>query len=191
MIASKTLEEHMRLLRIVAERLARANLTISLKKSRFCRKQIKYLGYLLTERGIAIDSSRIAPILDYARPKSIKDVCRLLGLAGFYQRFMKDYSKITVPITNLLKKSKKSFMWTEEAEEAFTELKSVLTSAPVLANPDFSKTFTIESDASDTAVGVALVQEIDGETRVIAYFSKKLSRTQRSYSSVEKECLGV
>ena len=190
-IASKTLEEHLRLLRTVAERLTKANLTISLEKSRFCRKQIKYLGYLLTESGIAIDSSRIAPILDYARPKSIKDVRRLLGLAGFYQRFMKNYSKITVPITDLLKKSKKSFIWTEEAEEAFMELKSVLTSAPVLANPEFSKTFTIESDASDTAVGAALVQEIDGETRVIAYFSKKLSRTQRSYSSVEKECLGV
>lgn len=190
-VASNTLEEHLRLLQEVANRLKKANLTISLEKSRFCRKQIKYLGYLLTEKGVSIDSSRISPILDYARPKSVKDVRRLLGLAGFYQRFIRSYSRITVPITDLLKKSKKKFVWTEEAEEAFLELKSVLTSAPILANPDFTKPFTIESDASDTAVGAALVQELDGETRVIAYFSKKLSRTQRAYSSVEKECLGV
>lgn len=121
----------------------------------------------------------------------MKDVRRLLGLAGFYQRFIQNYSRITVPITDLLKKSKKKFVWTEEAEEAFSELKSVLTSAPVLANPDFSRPFTIESDASDTAVGAALVQDYEGDTRVVAYFSKKLSRTQRAYSSVEKECLGV
>lgn len=190
-VASNTLEEHMKLLKEVATRLKTANLTISLEKSRFCRKQIKYLGYLLTEKGVSIDSSRIAPILDYARPKNVKDVRRLLGLAGFYQRFIRNYSRITVPITDLLKKCKKKFCWTDEAEEAFMELKSVLTSAPILANPDFTKTFTIESDASDTAVGAALVQELDGETRVIAYFSKKLSRTQRAYSSVEKECLGV
>lgn len=121
----------------------------------------------------------------------MKDVRRLLGLAGFYQRFIKNYSRIAVPITNLLKKTKKKFEWTEEAEEAFTELKSVLSSVPILANPDFSKSFTMESDASDTAVGAALIQELEGENRIIAYFSKKLSRTQRAYSSVEKECLGV
>lgn len=190
-IATKTLEEHFRLLEVVAKRLRDANLTISIEKSRFCRKRIRYLGYLLTDRGISIDGSRISPILDYARPRNVKDVRRLLGLAGFYQRFIKEYSRIVVPITELLKKTKKKFMWTEEAEQAFTELKSVLTSAPILANPDFSKSFTIESDASDTAVGAALIQDIDGENRVIAYFSRKLSRTQRAYSSVEKECLGV
>ncbi|XP_055604558.1 uncharacterized protein LOC129752806 [Uranotaenia lowii] len=190
-IASKTLEDHFRLLKIVAERLKKANLTVSLEKSRFCRRQIKYLGYLLNDKGIAIDGSRISAILDYARPKCVKDIRRLLGLAGFYQRFIKGYSRKTVPITDLLKKSKKKFTWTEEAEVAFMDLKSALTAAPILANPDFSKQFTIESDASDTAVGAALVQDNSGETQVIAYFSKKLSRTQRAYSSVEKECLGV
>ncbi|KAL9705774.1 hypothetical protein quinque_009292 [Culex quinquefasciatus] len=114
-----------------------------------------------------------------------------MGLAGFYQRFIKDYSRMTAPITDLLTKENKRFTWTKEAEDGFRELKAVLTSAPILGNPDFSKLFTIESDASDRAVGAALVQEQDGVTRVISYFSKKLNRTQRRYSAVEKECLGV
>ncbi|XP_053691542.1 uncharacterized protein LOC128740057 [Sabethes cyaneus] len=190
-IASETFKEHLKLLKIVAERLRKANLTISLDKSRFCRKQVVYLGYLLNEHGVAIGSSRIEPILNYARPKSQQDIRRLMGLAGFYQRFIQNYSKITAPITDLLSKEHKRFTWTKEAEKAFNELKSVLTSAPILGNPDFTKKFTIESDASDRAVGAALVQEQEGETRVISYFSKKLNRTQRRYAAVEKECLGV
>lgn len=190
-IATETFEEHLRLLRIVAERLRKAGLTISLDKSRFCRKQVMYLGYLLNEKGVAIDSARIQPILDYARPRTQEDIRRLMGLAGFYQKFIKNYSRITAPITDLLTKENKKFQWTKEAEEAFLELKSVLTSAPILGNPDFNKQFIIESDASDRALGAALVQEQEGVTRVISYFSKKLNRTQRRYSAVEKECLGV
>ncbi|XP_058816579.1 uncharacterized protein LOC131679847 [Topomyia yanbarensis] len=190
-IATNSFSEHVRLLKIVAERLAKANLTISLDKSRFCRKQVTYLGYLLTESGVSIDNSRISPILDYARPKNVKDIRRLLGLAGFYQRFIRDYSRIVAPISDLLKKSKKKFVWTEAAEIAFGELKAALVSAPILGNPDFGKPFTIESDASDNAVGAALIQHVDDQPRVIAYFSKKLSSTQRKYASVEKECLGV
>ncbi|XP_062537882.1 uncharacterized protein LOC134206209 [Armigeres subalbatus] len=190
-IATETLEEHLRLLEIVGNRLRLAGLTISLEKSRFCRKQVMYLGYLLNEHGIAIDSGRIQPILDYARPKTQEDIRRLLGLAGFYQRFIKEYSRVVAPITDLLTKENRKFTWSKEAEEAFRELKSILTSAPILGNPDFNKVFTIESDASDRAVGAALVQEQEGVTKVISYFSKKLNRTQRRYSAVEKECLGV
>lgn len=190
-VATKTLSEHMRLLKLIAERLTKANLTISLDKSRFCRKQVNYLGYMLTGDGVAIDNSRIEPILNYCRPKSVKDIRRLLGLAGFYQRFIGSYSKIVSPISDLLKKAQKKFLWTEAAEEGFQELKSALISAPILANPDFNLPFVIESDASDNAVGAALIQKIDGELRIIGYFSKKLSSTQRKYASVEKECLGV
>lgn len=190
-IASNTFEEHLRLLKIVAERLRKAGLTMSIEKSRFCRKQVVYLGYLLNENGVAIDASQIQPILDYAQPKTQEDIRRLMGLAGFYQRFIKNYSAITAPITDLLTKENKKFKWTKEAEDGFRQLKSVLTSAPILSNPDFSRMFTIESDASDRAIGAALVQEQEGVTKVISYFSKKLNRTQRRYSAVEKECLGV
>lgn len=190
-VATKTLDEHLELLKIVAERLRNANLTISLDKSRFCRKKVTYLGYLLTGEGVSIDNSRIEPILNYSRPKCVKDVRRLLGLCGFYQRFIQNYSRIVSPISDLLKKEKNKFTWTEAAEGGFQELKTALISAPILANPDFSLPFEIESDASDNAVGAALVQKVDGETKIVAYFSKKLSSTQKRYASVEKECLGV
>lgn len=189
-IATENLEEHFRLLKEVAKRLAKAGLTISVQKSRFCRRQVKYLGYLLTEEGLAIDSSKLEPILNYPRPKSIRDVRRLMGLMGFYQKFVNNYSHITTPITDLLQKSKK-FKWTEAAEQALEELKSVLTSSPVLANPRYDLPFVIETDASQLAVGAALLQDHPEGKRIIAYFSKKLSSTQRKYAATEKECLAV
>lgn len=189
-IATEDLNEHFRLLNEVANRLKRAGLTISVEKSRFCRKQVRYLGYLLTENGLAIDSAKLEPILNYPRPKTIREVRRLMGLMGFYQKFIHRYSHVTAPITDLLKKTKK-FRWSEEADNALSELKSVLTSAPVLSNPDYSRPFLIETDASQLAVGAALMQEFDEGKRIIGYFSKKLSSTQRKYSATEKECLGV
>lgn len=189
-IATESLDEHFRLLKEVANRLAKAGLTISVQKSRFCRRQVKYLGYLLTENGLAIDSSKLEPILNYPRPKTVRDVRRLMGLIGFYQKFIKNYSHITTPITDLLKKSKK-FKWTDDAERALDELKSVLTSSPVLANPRYDLPFVIETDASQLAVGVALLQEHPEGKRIIAYFSKKHSSTQRKYAATEKECLAV
>lgn len=189
-VATESLEEHFRLLREVAERLKKANLTISVEKSRFCRNQVRYLGYLLTENGLAIDSSKLEPILNYSRPKCIRDVRRLMGLMGFYQKFIKNYSHVTAPITDLLKKEKK-FKWTEAAESALEELKSVLTSSPVLANPIYNRPFIIETDASELAVGAALLQDFPDGRRIIAYYSKKLSSTQRKYAATEKECLAV
>lgn len=189
-IATETLDEHFRLLKEVALRLKKAGLTISVEKSRFCRKQVKYLGYLLTEKGLSIDSAKLEPILNYPRPKTIRDVRRLMGLMGFYQKFIPRYSHLTAPITDLLKKSKK-FKWSEDAEKALEGLKSVLTSAPVLANPDYSRPFIIETDASQLAVGAALLQEFDDGKRIIGYYSKKLSSTQRKYAATEKECLAV
>lgn len=145
---------------------------------------------MLTEKGLSIDSAKLEPILNYPRPKTIRDVRRLMGLMGFYQKFIPRYSHLTAPITDLLKKSKK-FKWSEEAEKALEELKSVLTSAPVLANPDYTRPFIIETDASQLAVGAALLQEFDDGKRIIGYYSKKLSSTQRKYAATEKECLAV
>lgn len=190
-ITSKSLAEHFRLLKTVAERLRDANLTISLEKSKFCQKQISYLGYTLSEKGLAIDSTKIQSILDYATPRTLKDVRRFIGMVSFYKQFVEKFSDLTAPITDLLKKGKGKMCWTQEAEEAFLKIKSVLTSSKVLANPDFMLPFTIESDASDVAVGAVLVQVQDGIRRPIAFFSRKLSASQRKYAPTEKECLGV
>lgn len=190
-LTSESLDEDLRLIRIVGERLTKAGLTINILKSKFCKTSIRYLGYVLSEKGLSMDAAKIQPILDYATPRNVKDVRRLLGLAGFYQKFIKNYSEITVPITDLLKKGRRKFDWTKEAEDAFQKLKEALVSSPILANPDFSQTFIIETDSSDLAVGSVLVQIINGERKCIAYYSKKLSSTQKRYSATERECLAV
>lgn len=190
-ITSETFEEHIRLIRCVAERLRNSGLTINILKSKFCQTSIKYLGYVLSDEGLATDVAKIQPILDYPAPRTVKDVRRLLGLAGFYQKFVRCYSDITTPITNLLKKGRKKFLWTQEADEALQKLKEALVSAPILANPDFEQPFIIETDSSDLAIGSVLTQIQGGERKCIAYFSKKLSSTQRRYSATERECLAV
>lgn len=190
-ITSESLEEHLRLIRIVGERLTRAGLTINIQKSKFCQTSIRYLGYVLTADGLSMDAAKIQPILDYPAPRNVKDVRRLIGLAGFYQKFIKNYSEITVPITDMLKKGRRKFEWTKEAEEALQKLKEALVSSPILANPDFSQAFIIETDSSDLAIGAVLVQILNGERKCIAYFSKKLSSTQKRYSATERECLAV
>lgn len=190
-IMSNSFEEHLELIHKVAARLSHAGLTINLSKSHFCQKKITYLGYVLSEDGLTMDVSKIQPILDYPSPKSVKDIRRLLGLAGFYQKFINRYSEITTPISNLLRKDRRKFSWTEEAEKALDTLKTALVSAPVLANPDFRLPFIIETDSSDLAIGAVLVQMQHGERKTIAYFSKKLSSTQKRYSATERECLAV
>lgn len=190
-ITSKTLPEHFQLLRKVTERLKAANLSISLEKSRFCQKRISYLGYTISEEGLAIDSRKVQPILDYPTPRTPKEIRRFMGMVSFYKQFIDRFSDLTAPITDLLKGKKKKPEWTKAAEQSFLKIKAVLVSPEVLANPDFSLPFVIESDASDVAVGAVLLQVLEGIRRPIAFFSKKLSPTQQRYAPTEKECLGV
>ena len=107
--------------------------------------------------------------MDWSAPVNIKQLRGFLGLIGYYRKFIKSYAVISAPLTDLLKKDK--FMWGVDADEAFNKHKNVITQAPVLALPDFSKPFTLEIDASGIGVGVVLSQM----QHLIAYFSKKLN----------------
>lgn len=191
-VATDTLERHLWVLTEIARRLRAAGLTISAEKSRFCMKELRYVGYLLTEDGIKPDPEKISAVMDFPAPTSVKETRRFLGMSGWYRRFIQDFSSISAPISELLKaKTKKDFCWSAEAQIAFDELKKRLTSAPVLANPDFSAPFFVQTDASDIGVGGILCQGEGNEERVITFFSKKLSRTQQKYSVTERECLAV
>lgn len=190
-VATDSFEKHFEILEKLAERISNAGLTISVSKSRFCMKALKYLGYIISEGGITPDLEKISSITNYVVPKTVKDVRRLIGLAGWYRRFIPDFATITAPITALLKKNVKKFEWTAEANEAFVKIKSALTSAPILANPDYNRPFIIQSDASDVGMGAILVQGEGEDEKVIAYFSQKLSSAQRKYQTTERECLAV
>lgn len=189
-ICSRTFEEHLELLTEVATRLRRANLTVSQEKSKFCRKEMRYLGYVLNENGWKVDEDKISCIVKFPTPQSRKEVQRFLGMCNWYRRFIANFAEIAVPLTELTK-VKIKFRWTSKAEDSFVKLKSMLVSAPVLAMPDYSRPFSIACDASDIAIGAVLTQDFDGEEHPIGYFSQKLSASERNYSVTERECLAV
>lgn len=189
-IVSENFEEHLNMLEKVAQKFKFANLSISEEKSKFCYRRLKYLGHIIDENGIAMDKSRIESIENLPTPRNIKDIQRLIGLAGWYRKFIKDFAGVTAPITELLKREKK-FCWTDECEKAFRKLIVALTTAPVLATPNYDLPFEVQCDASNMACGAVLIQVQDGVERVIAYMSHKFSATQRKYQVTELECLAV
>lgn len=190
-IATKTFERHLEILRIVSRIFREAGLSISSEKSKFCMKRLEYLGYIIDENGIHANPKRIKPITEYPVPKSVKEVRRFLGMSGWYRRFIKGFSEISAPITELLKNKNRKFVWTDEAQEAFKRLKQALVTAPVLSTPDFSKPFFITCDASNLGMGGVLSQ-FDGEQeKVVAYMSSKFTAKQRKYHVTERECLAV
>lgn len=192
-ILGSTYEEHVSLLKEVKNRLEDANLTISIEKCEFFKTTLKFLGYIVGANGLRMDPEKISSMINYPRPTNTTEIKRFIGLCSWYRRFIKNFSTLTAPINDLLRgrKKKESIKWTSKAEDAFSEIKQALVSAPVLCQPDFSIPFTVASDASDFGLGGVLTQIIDGEERVIAYASRSLSRTERNYSVTEKECLAL
>ena len=126
------------------------------------------------------------------RPVTKRDVRTFLGMTRYYRRYLRDYATIACPLTELTKKNQPDLVkWTPAAELAYTTLKRALTSATVMSNPDPTKTFVIQTDASDVGIGAVLSQGPAAEDRPIAYFSQKLLDHERKYSVIEKECLAV
>lgn len=190
-VATETFEEHLAMLTEVAIRLTAANLSINLAKSKFCVDEVPYLGYLLSKNGLRPNPERVEAIVNYERPQSLRALRRFLGMCNYYRRFIPQFSEITVPLTNLLKNKPRSVKWNDEAEKSFFRIKESLISAPILCNPDYNHPFTLQTDASDTAIAAVLTQVLDGHERVIAYFSQKLSTQQQRYHAAEKEGLAV
>lgn len=191
LIISANIQEHLQILNTVAELLSKAGLTLNIEKSRFVLKEAKYLGFLIGERGLRTDPSKVDAISNFPTPTSVKQTRRLLGMAGWYRRFICNYAEVTAPITSLLKKGVK-FKWSEEADVAFTKLKFLLSNAPVLHNPDFSQPFFIRCDASTQGVGSVLFQkDLEENEKPIAFMSQKLNAAQRNYTVTELECLAA
>lgn len=193
-ICSSTFDEHIKLLSEVKERLREANLTINLNKCEFFKTSLKFLGFIVGSNSLRTDPEKVSSMLNYPRPTSTTEIKRFVGLCSWYRRFIKDFSTLLSPLNDLLKGKKKNqkVVWTPEAEASFVKIKELLISAPILSQPDFSKPFTIQCDASDTGLGGVLTQVLDNEEeKVIAYASRTLSRTERNYSATEKELLSV
>ncbi|XP_073307370.1 uncharacterized protein [Primulina huaijiensis] len=148
------------------------------------------LGHVVSSHGIEVDKAKVDVIANLPPPKTIKEIRSFLGHAGFYRRFIKDFSLISKPICNLLTKDS-AFEWTQECQNAFDKIIRHLTSAPIMQPPDWSLPFEIMCDASDYAVGAVLGQRRNGKPYVIYYASRTLNNAQMNYSTTEKELLAV
>ena len=186
LIYSRSLEEHLDHLRAVFNALRDAHLFGNLEKCTFCTDRVSFLGYVVTPQGIEVDQAKVEAIHSWPVPCTVTQVRSFLGLAGFYRRFVKDFSTIAAPLHELTKKGA-TFTWAATQQDAFNTLKDKLTHAPLLQLPDFNKTFELECDASGIGLGGVLLQE----GKPVAYFSEKLSGPSLNYSTYDKELLAL
>ncbi|WVZ83990.1 hypothetical protein U9M48_031076 [Paspalum notatum var. saurae] len=173
LIYSKNEKEHEEHLRVVLTRLREHKLYAKFSKCRL-------------KEGVAVDPSKVKDVLNRKQPETITEIRSFLGLAGYYRRFIKDFSKIAKPMTSLTKKNAK-FVWGPKCEDEFRELKKLLTTAPVLAQPDVTKPFDVYCDASGQGLGCVLMQE----GRVIAYASRQLRKHEANYPTHDLELAAV
>ena len=185
LIYSTSWADHLRHLRIVFELLRQHRLFVKRSKCCFGVDVVAYLGHTISAAGVAMDPSKVQAIHEWPRPRSARAVRGFLGLAGYYRKFVHNYGSIAAPLTALLKKD--GFTWGAAAEEAFGALKAAVTSAPVLALPDFTKLFVVECDASTHGFGAVLLQE----GHPIAFFSRPVAPRHRSLAAYERELIGL
>ncbi|CAN6712730.1 unnamed protein product [Malus baccata var. baccata] len=177
-------------LTLILKRCVETNLVLNWEKCHFMVRQGIVLGHIVSERGIEVDKSKIDLVRYLPSPTSVREVRSFLGHAGFYRRFIKDFSKISNPLCRLLQKDV-AFDFNEECEKAFNHLKEMLTSAPIIVPPDWSLPFELMCDASDYALGAVLGQRKEKRPHVIYYASRTLNDAQLNYSTTEKELLAV
>src|SRR5438105_2641843 len=162
--------------------LREARLFANLEKCTFCTDRVSFLGYVVTSQGIEVDEAKIVAITSWPTPTTVTQVRSFLGLAGFYRRFVRDFSTIATPLHELTKKGV-PFQCGQMQQQAFDALKSTLTQAPLLQLPDFEKTFELECDASGIGIGGVLIQG----GKPVAFFSEKLHGASLNYSTYDKE----
>lgn len=185
-IFSTTLDDHIINLRKVFKAFEKHNLKIQLDKSEFLKKETEFLGHIVNEEGIQPNPKKIDAILKFPIPKTHKQIKSFLGMLGFYRKFINNLSKIIKPMTLCLKKGKK-VEHTGEFISAFETCKAILCNDPILIRPDFSKLFTVTTDASKFAIGAILSQ--DGKP--VCYASRTLNPSETNYSVTEKELLAI
>ena len=190
-IYSETWEEHLDIMRRFFHRLSEAQLTVNLAKCEFGKATVTFLGHVVGQGSVKPIDAKVEVICKFPTPMGKKQLMRFLGMAGYYRKFCPNFSVIAEPLTHLLGK-RVPFVWTPACDKAFQKLKAILRSSPVLSAPDFRSPFKIAVDASDAAAGAVLLQEDkEGIDHPVCYFSKKFNKSQRNYSTIEKECLAL
>ena len=165
--------------------LERESLYAKMSKCEFAMTELLYLGHIISAGSVRVDLDKIKAILDWPPPRNTSQLKGFLGLCGFYRRFVKGFSQIAAPLTDLTRRD--SFKWSERAQDCFDRFKELMSTCPVLAIPDFTRPFELQCDASREGIGVVLMQE----KHPIAYESIKLRGVERTYSIYDKQMLVI
>jgi hypothetical protein len=186
----ESLQEHNERLREVFDRLRQCNLKIEPDKCEFLKTELSYLGHVVTNEGVKPDPEKVRAIIDFPTPLNTTGVKSFLGLAGYYRKFIPQFSKIAKPLNDLLKKNNQ-WQWEQKQIDSFGLLKTILTQEPVLQYPDFTQPFILTTDASGFAVGAVLSQGKIGQDKPISFASRTLNRAEENYSTIEKELTAI
>lgn len=189
-IFSTSIQEHCTNLKKVFDALRKSNLKIQCDKSEFLKREVEFLGHIVTSEGVKPNPDKIKVIQNWPLPKNEKELRGFLGILGYYRKFIKDFAKIAKPLTNSLRKDE-GIKHTKEFIGAFERCRNILTGSDILQYPDFSKQFILTTDASNHALGAVLSQGITGSDKPIAFASRTLNKSEENYSTIEKELLAV
>ena len=190
-IMGRDFQSHLNNIGMVLERLREAGLKVKPAKCVFFKKEVSFLGHVVSNKGISTDPSKAGKIAHWPTPSTLSQLQQFLGLASYYRRFIRNFATISRPLHRLTEKNT-PFNWTTECDNAFIYLKKLLTTAPILSFPDFSRSFILDTDASNDGIGAVLSQRHnDGREYVIAYASRSLSKSERNYSVTRRELLAI
>lgn len=190
-IVSETFDDHLRNLQQVFDALRQHGLRIKAKKCALGMREVKFLGHRVTKDGVQPAREKVEAISLWPAPVSVKEVQKFVGVTGWYRKFIKNFSEQARPLTKLLEKNA-TFIWNKEQEDAFTFLKNCLTTAPVLAHPKPNVEFVVTTDASSVGLGGELAQPDEaGELHPVAYYSRCLTKRERSYPTYDREVLAI
>ena len=181
---------HIQRLEEVLQRLQLAGLKLKPSKCELFQKEVKYLGHIVSQHGVATDPKKIEAIKDWPPPNDVRSLQAFLGTVGYYRQYLPNYATVAKPLT-LLTGKKVPWQWTDTEADSFRLLKAGMMSAPVLGYPDPALRYTLDTDASNVGVGAVLSQEQNGVERVIAYYSKTLAPPERNYCVTRRELLAV
>jgi len=189
-IFSRSWELHLHHLKLVLERVSQAHLILNLKKCVFANAELDFLGHHVGLNKIQPRLQKVHAVLNFPQPTSKKQIQSLLGIAGYYRKYLPHYAELTFPLTELLRKDRK-FSWNDAAQRSYIDLKSRLASRPILRAPDYQKEFGLAVDASQTGLAACLFQVDNEMEHPVCYISRKLRVHEKNYSTIEKEALAL
>lgn len=189
-VFAEDLGTHLDRLQQVLDRLTAAHLKLKPSKCHLLQKRVLFLGHVVSAEGIATDPEKVVAVRDWPTPTKVKEVRAFIGLSSYYRKFVPDLARIARPLHALTKKGAK-FLWTDGCEAAFRQLKRRLTEAPVLALPNDSGMYVLDTDASGEAIGAVLSQVQDQQERVICYGSRVCSPAEQNYDVTRRELLAI